>query len=79
MNVGAALLLLVLVLAVTAGLYGVAVLVRLGRTVLDTDPFLSGSGPEGRRLAAGFPSADPVLAGLRTVGYAASRRIRLVA
>ncbi|MFC4003688.1 NADH-quinone oxidoreductase subunit A [Prauserella oleivorans] len=45
MNVGNAFLLGVLVVAVIAGLYGVAFLVRLGRTLGDARPFLSGHGP----------------------------------
>lgn len=39
------LLLLGLVVIVVAGLYGVAVLVRLGRTLRDVHPFLSGHEP----------------------------------
>jgi NADH-quinone oxidoreductase subunit A len=38
-------LLIGLVLIVTAGLYGVAMLVRLGRTLTDVRPFLSGHEP----------------------------------
>ena len=45
MTVGGAVLLFVLMLLVVAGLYGVASLVRLGRTVTDVRPFLSGHEP----------------------------------
>ena len=45
MVVGGAFLLVVLVLVVVGGLYGVAALVRLGRAVTDVRPFLSGHEP----------------------------------
>lgn len=44
-NVDGALLLLVLVLGGVAGLYAIALLVRLGRAMADVRPFLSGHGP----------------------------------
>ncbi|TLW91955.1 NADH-quinone oxidoreductase subunit A [Saccharomonospora piscinae] len=45
MNVGGALVLLVLMLLVAAGLYGMAFAVRLGDTATGTPPFLSGHAP----------------------------------
>jgi NADH-quinone oxidoreductase subunit A len=45
MIVGGGLLLFVLMVLVVAGLYGGATLVRLGRTVTDVRPFLSGHEP----------------------------------
>lgn len=45
MGLGGALVLFVFVLIVAGGLYGVAFLVRLGRTVTDVRPFLSGHDP----------------------------------
>jgi NADH-quinone oxidoreductase subunit A len=44
-GLGGALVLFFFVLIVAAGLYGVAFLVRLGRTATDVRPFLSGHDP----------------------------------
>ena len=45
MNVGGALLLFVLMFIIVSGLYGVAFLVRLGKTMTEVRPFLSGHDP----------------------------------
>ncbi|SFB05895.1 NADH-quinone oxidoreductase subunit A [Amycolatopsis marina] len=51
MNVEGTLLLLALTLLVTAGMYGIAFLVRLGRTIADVRPFLSGHPPAEHALS----------------------------
>jgi NADH-quinone oxidoreductase subunit A len=45
LTLGGAVTLLALMVLVVAGLYGVAALVRLGRTALEVNPFLSGHAP----------------------------------
>ncbi|MFF5992932.1 MULTISPECIES: NADH-quinone oxidoreductase subunit A [Prauserella] len=45
MNVGNAFLLAVVIIGIIAGLYGVAFLLRLGSTLRDVRPFLSGHAP----------------------------------
>jgi NADH-quinone oxidoreductase subunit A len=45
-SLGSTVLLLALVFVVIVSLYGAAFLVRLGRTLTDVRPFLSGHGPE---------------------------------